>query len=349
MQVGKKNLRKDLMKLMEKYEIEIDDVDAVSELLKEVVEERDEKVRTALNIRGDAEFKKFVRQIDKTDNSFYWYELQKKFNIGSVSGLRNLRGCFKGTGFEYINLNGLSMNGAENLVELFRDCENLTEVVMDEVDLSSVKDMSAMFYDCLNLEKVYIYDSDMPNVESMSWMFYNCEKLRVAYLNNLKVPSLRTTECMFRNCFSLESPDFYGTTFEGHNVNMHSMFEGCRSLDRMDMSKLNFGEESNLSSLFKGCINLKSVDFRDSVISESTVLDEMFIPEDIGCNKKIEISSKSKYLIECLKHIKELDFIDGSWSYREDEETKYKITKLFDRVSKEDSDKNNSFKTTGMF
>lgn len=349
MQVGKKNLKNDLIKLMEKYEIEIDDVGDISKLLTEVVEERDEKVRTALNIRGDAEFKKFVRQIDKTYDSFYWYELQKKFNIGSVSGLRNLRACFKGTGFEYINLNGLSMNGVGNLVELFRDCENLTEVVMDKVDLSSVKDMSAMFYDCKNLEKVYIYDSDMPNVESMSWMFYNCEKLRVAYLNNLEVPALRTTECMFRNCFSLESPDFYGTSFDGNNINMHSMFEGCRSLDRVNMSKLNLGEDSNLSALFKGCINLKLVDFRDIVISESTILNEMFTSENIGCDKKIEISSKSKYLVECFKHIDELDFIDGKWSYRADEETKYKITKLFNKVNQEDLDKNNSFKTTSMF
>ena len=349
MQVGKKNLRKDLIKLMEKYEIEIDDVDVVSGLLKEVVEERDEKVRTALNIRGDAEFKKFVRQIDGTDDSFYWPELQRKFNIGSVSELRNLRECFKGTGFEYVNLNGLPTDGVENLVELFRDCENLTEVVMDKVDLSSVKDMSAMFYDCKNLEKVYIYDSDMPNVESMSWMFYNCEKLRVAYLNNLKVPLLRTTECMFRNCFSLESPDFYGTDFNGNNINMHSMFEGCKSLDRIFMSELNFGEESNLSSLFRGCINLKEVDFRDSVISEGTILDEMFTSENIGCDKKIEISSKSKYLVECFNHINELDFVDGKWSYRADEETKYKITKLFNKVNQEDLDKHNSFKTTSMF
>jgi len=121
-----------------------------------------------------------------------------------------------------------------NAYELFKNCKNIEEIVLDNVDTSECFDMGELFYGCNNLSKLVITNPlDTRNVINMDRMFYDCWTLPTLdgehnfngasglFTDTSKVKSF---EWMFYDCYALESIDL--TCIDGTSAEtMESMFE----------------------------------------------------------------------------------------------------------------------------
>lgn len=310
MQVEKKRLEKALLKIVNAYDLSLNDFPEVCDLLKDVIAQKDERVKSALHIRGDDEFRSFVREVAKTEADFCWYKIKEKFNVAEVSGLRDLEGSFRNCPFEYVDLNDFPLSEVENMSQMFRNSENLFQVIMNDADIGCVTNMSGMFYNCKNLERVYLSNLNSTKVEYTSRMFEKCRMLRVVDIDYFKPYSLKSMKYMFRNCSNLETVDFYGIDLNNKDVIMQGMFDGCESLKKLDMSGLNFGDKSDLSLLFRDCKNLSLLDLSKLELNRNTKMDEMITQETVHSDIKIVISDSGEYLMDKFKSLKGISFVD---------------------------------------
>ena len=117
-----------------------------------------------------------------------------------------------------------------------------------------------MFRDCVNLTNCDLTNLDTTNATSMFKMFAGCTSLRSINLANMATNRVTNMQEMFMNCSRLESVDL------SHNAlnwlqNMRGMFNGCQNL-----ADINFGENlttanvTDMSYLFNNCSKLGSLE-----------------------------------------------------------------------------------------
>ena len=96
----------------------------------------------------------------------------------------------------------------------------------------------------------------------------------------------------FSNCHCIKSTDYWFSDFtkltliKGLNnldtskvTNMHSMFESCRSLRSLDVSRFDTSKVTNMGSMFCNCSSLRSLDVSGFDTSKVTSMEWMFL----GC------------------------------------------------------------------
>ena len=114
------------------------------------------------------------------------------------------------------------------------------------------------------------------NLYDLSQWFYNCTNLAaiegLEYLNTEKVADMSS---MFNGCSSLENIDL--SKLNTQNVsNMSSMFNDCSSLVKIDLSKLNTQNVSNMSYMFSGCSSFTNIDLNTLNTEKVTNMSGMF-------------------------------------------------------------------------
>ena len=102
---------------------------------------------------------------------------------------------------------------------------------------------------------------------------------------------LTSTGWMFNGCYSLESVDL--SSFNATNDNdMSSFFSGCSSLQSIDLSSFNAINVNYMGGMFYGCYSLKSIDLSSFNTTNVKNMSCMFY----GCSKlKKENKKISKY------------------------------------------------------
>ena len=102
---------------------------------------------------------------------------------------------------------------------------------------------------------------------------------------------LTSTGWMFNGCYSLESVDL--SSFNATNDNdMTSFFNGCSSLQSIDLSSFNAINANYMGGMFYGCYSLKSIDLSSFNTTNVKNMSCMFY----GCSKlKKENKKISKY------------------------------------------------------
>ena len=86
----------------------------------------------------------------------------------------------------------------------------------------------------------------------------------------------KTTRGWFKNMSNIVSIDGMEYLNMSKVSNMSSMFEGCSSLDSLDMSNFNTSSVKNMSALFKGCSSLTNLDVTPLNTTDVTNMSEMF-------------------------------------------------------------------------
>lgn len=192
-----------------------------------------------------------------------------------------------------------------NCRNMFSDVSAIIAVEFgDNINTSSVTDMSNMFYRSNNLTSLNLSNFNTTNVTDMSSMFLNCSSLASIVLgDNFTTSSVENMSKMFSGCSVLESINDLISSFSTDKVkNMSSMFGGCTMLTLLNLSNWNTSNVTNMSSMFQGCSNLESIVWgEDFTTSSVTNMNNMFD----GCSKftSLDLSSFKTDKVESMKEM----------------------------------------------
>lgn len=167
-----------------------------------------------------------------------------------------------------------------NLSTMFSGCPALYDLDISKlkVTTSSAK-ADNMFSNCYELERINFGNNwSMSGVTRTDSMFRNCPLLReVKGTSGWALTSVTDMDYMFGDCFALKSIEDSGTwTSSSALVDMQYAFNGCRSLEEIDLSKLTVSGVTNFCSVFFNCISLVTANLSSWVMTAATRTDNMF-------------------------------------------------------------------------
>lgn len=225
-----------------------------------------------------------------------------KSNNGSLN-LSKYRSAYKTYKFEKFLMSddSGSMGFTPNCQYFFQGQSKLTEIDTRFWDVYKTYNFDYMFYGCSNLKKISL-NMSFYNARTMSHMFQDCTSLKELDVNFNTGPYLSDTTSMFEGCTSLErlhvnigsSVSYLSFMFchcynlkslqfdfIGNNTKeMGSLFNGCKSLEELDLSKLSIGSGTSTGNMFNNCDSLrvlytpKAIYTSESVKLESPMYDE---------------------------------------------------------------------------
>jgi|GEM_PF-5332720 len=199
----------------------------------------------------------------------------------------SLKSMFEGfTSLEYVDFGGLlDTSSVKDFSKMFKDCSSLTAIDgLNELDTSNAQDVQQMFSGCASITEL-----DLSN-----WTNYN---------------TLYNMQYFVRGCsslvsFTLNNPDFITRTpyengdgtadYSRNGCQLGGMFEGCNSLEYVDMSNITIGGRSdgshgfgqgsisgssNLNGLFQNRQALKTVKMNNIKVPGMQNFSKMFF----GC------------------------------------------------------------------
>ncbi|MEY8460037.1 BspA family leucine-rich repeat surface protein [Eggerthellaceae bacterium 24-137] len=186
-----------------------------------------------------------------------------------------------------IDLSGLDTSQVTTMAGMFRGCETLQAIDVSRFDTSKVTDISAMFSGCSSVRSLDLSSFDTSNVTEMHFsaggygVFEGCTSLVTLTLGELfDTSSVANVSRMFDGCESLERVDL--STFDTSEVtDMSHMFNGCRSLKTINLSTFDTAKVMSMSGMFSGCFSLESLDLSSFDVSRVRNMNFMlhFVPQ----------------------------------------------------------------------
>lgn len=128
-----------------------------------------------------------------------------------------------------------------NLTFFFDFFTACTSFDLGQMDTSRLEDMTGMFQGCSSLESIDLSKIDLSNV-------------------------LKFTQ-LFKDCASLQSVSMGSGDYNASSI--ARMFEGCTSLEHINLSQINFPKLEYADELFKECVSL--VDIKMPIISSPSL------------------------------------------------------------------------------
>ncbi len=182
----------------------------------------------------------------------------------------------------------IALSGSKSVYAMFRDCINLTEVDLSDLDTSSVENMYYMFDGCRSLTEVDLSNLKTDNVYTMMAMFQGCRNLKTLDLSNFNTRNLVDMEAMFLGCSNLSKLDV--SNFKTGNVYaMGSAFAVCEKLTNLDLSSFDTRNVTRMCAMFSGCSNLRALDL--SHFNTDKVEDMCYMFEGCGRLETLDISN----------------------------------------------------------
>ncbi len=139
----------------------------------------------------------------------------------------------------------------------FASCSSLSEIDLHGFDTSEVTDFSYLFGSKV-LESVDLSPLNMEKAESLYWLFAGCESLKYVTLP-FGTGNVKDMSGMFYRCRSLESVDLNRLDTSGV-TDISGMFAGCSDLKQIDLGSFDTSNVENFSWLFQDCESLKELD-----------------------------------------------------------------------------------------
>ncbi len=149
-----------------------------------------------------------------------------------------------------LDLNDIDVSEITDMSELFRKCNNLSEVEVSNWDTSNVINMEDMFKECKNIKKISCENWDVSNVTNMKGVFNFCKNLEMD-LSFWDVSKMELSDGMFCGCSK-----FTGKGLENWNVkNLESaiaMFAGCNNIN-FDINAWKPENLKKMTFMFSNC------------------------------------------------------------------------------------------------
>ena len=197
------------------------------------------------------------------------------FNTGKVTDMNGM--FYLCNSLEALDVTGFDTSSATRLDYMFYKCTSLTALDVTHMNTANVTDLSFMFAYCSNVKAIDVSRFDTSNVISLTGMFQYC-KITGVDMSEWSTNKLQYMQQMFQGCAALTSVDF--TNFNVSRVRqMHFLFNNCTSLRDVkfpEFSPMNFVNLQTGESMFDGCSSLEELDMTGFVLANATNLKNMF-------------------------------------------------------------------------
>ena len=108
---------------------------------------------------------------------------------------------------------------------------------------------------------------------------------------------------MFNRCYKLKKINLI---FNPENVNFTSyMFNECKLLEEIDLSKMKINEKANIVNMFRECENLQKINLSSFCITDKNTMNNMF--DNLKNIKKIIVNKDN--INEFKKNFKDIEAI----------------------------------------
>ena len=154
---------------------------------------------------------------------------------------------------ENVVIQNLDVSLVEDMSELFyKIAYKVKSLNLSGWKTSGAKDMSAMFWGCSTIESLNLSGWDTSNVKDMCYMFYGCKSLKSLDLSGWDTSNVKEMCSLFFDCISLKSLDL--SVWKTSNLeNMSWMFGCCGNLETLNLSGWNTPKLKNADSVFYDC------------------------------------------------------------------------------------------------
>ena len=164
----------------------------------------------------------------------------------------------------FVNVSTIMFDGADtssvtSMELMFSFCRSLTALDVSEFDTSSVTTMNSMFDECRSLTALDVTGFDTSAVRDFWYMFSGCASLTELDVSGFDTSAAETLYGMFYDCAQLEEIDVSGFTAGNALSGMDDMFRGCAALKQVDLSGLATANIYSIYDLFTGCEALERV------------------------------------------------------------------------------------------
>ena len=151
---------------------------------------------------------------------------------------------------------------------------HLTKITSAEVTGGGMKYANYMFYNCDSLVKVDFSNFDTSTVENISCMFLGCLSLKEFDCRDLNVENVTDMSGMF-GMSSVEKVNMSGMNFKSLK-SMGYMFENCNKLENVDLTGVNTSKVDTFCGMFSGCTSIKSIDLSSLDTGNNVSMVKMF-------------------------------------------------------------------------
>ena len=225
-------------------------------------------------------------------------------NVINTSKITNMQNLFKDISWELndkkiekIDISDWDVSNVETMENMFGWCHQLTDIGnLERWQTKKVVNMSYMFTQCESLKTIDGIDQwNMENITNLNAMFMGCKILTdVGNIGNWKFTSkLVSLSSIFKGCASLVKLDLSNWNVSS-SINLSLMFENCYSLtDIGDLGKWIINAQKNyLTGMFFNCYNLEHIgDISNWDVQNLTSLSAMFR----DCKKLTDVGDLTKW------------------------------------------------------
>lgn len=250
-----------------------------------------------------------LKELDFTGLEFpNLYNMNQAFeectSLETIKGLRPDGNVILSFAFMNCNkLKSIDLSGwkISDFTYTFRSCSSLTDINFDGIDTRNCESLYGMFLFCSSLKSIDISMFSCDNMEHVAGMFSECYELEhVELCNNFGGRKVRAYGGMFQSCRKLKSIDM--TKFAFFEVeDFTGMFNGCESLESIDVAGLVTTNVYNIDSMFRGCKSLISIDLSSWNTSAVTRMSSLF--EGCSSLSSIDLSSLNTSNVEYMNNM----------------------------------------------
>ncbi len=154
---------------------------------------------------------------------------------------------------------------------------------------------------------------DMSGKRSLARTFYNFTRLTTIDISTWDTSKTTVFSYMFCDCESLQRIIGIEDIDTSSAISIDSMFDGCKSLTYLDLSKWNVSNVINIDNIFHNCISLEHLDLSNWTTSQvvkngvlqSNLKKDCDIPVLSGCSIKMFHNCHKLKDVVLSKHLKE--------------------------------------------
>lgn len=234
-----------------------------------------------------------------------------ELDLGSfvTSNVEAMGGMFSGcNSLKDLNISSFETGKVSQFANMFDGCSSLERLDVSGFDTSAALDMSAMFKGCSNLKELNIAKFDTDRVRSMMEMFSGCSSLNALDVTTLNTSKVTKMGAMFKDCKELDAIDVSGFDTSklidpedtaGQEGALSSMFEGCSSLQEINLDELFTSNVVDFSQMFKNCSSLRSLDLSNFDTARAITMEEMFS----GCSSLSQIELPNNFVGDSISYL----------------------------------------------
>ena len=237
------------------------------------------------------------------------------FSPESKVNITSMESAFESSGLKNFNFSeGFDTSQMTSMKKAFAFCESLTEINLDKMDLSNVKDLSNLFQDtaltsfepskfeinsvettrgmfqaCQKIMRIVMPKFESDNYTDMAFMFAGNNELKYLDVSNLKTNKVTSMNGLFLGCFVLETL-ILGDNFDTSQVtDMTFMFAELRIIESISIESFDTSNVIKMTMMFSNCKSLTSLDV--SKFNTENVEDMSYMFNGVARVKEINVGN----------------------------------------------------------